>query len=66
MSERTTEEFKTIIDVLREKGIEDDVWSFKAEVFEMMRTLGYYPEDTEGPDHEEELRAVMIKLVEAH
>ena len=66
MSERTEQEITAIVDALQEKGLDDDVWTFKAEVFEAMRQLGFYPEDAEGPDHEEELRDVMKRLVEAH
>ena len=66
MSKRTPEELDAVIETLQEKDINDDVWTFKAEVFEMMRQLGFYPENAEGPDHEDELRAVMVRLVEEH
>jgi len=66
LSERTPEELDAVIESLQEKDISDDVWTFKAEVFEMMRNLGFYPEDAEGPDHEDELRTIMVRLVEEH
>ena len=34
------------------------------EVFERLRSAGYYADDAQGPDHETELRQIMTKLVE--
>ena len=62
MSERIEE----VVTALQEEGLNDDVWILKAEVFEAMRKLGFYPVDAEGPDHEEELRIIMKRLVEEH
>jgi hypothetical protein len=44
---------------------EGTVWDFRVEVFEKMKALGLIPADGEGPDYQENVDAVMKRLIEA-